>query len=90
MVLPSLSKSRETGRRIVCASHLREFGSAFRIYADENDDVMLPGRMFKHPGGKSNPRNWYHVGNGLKYRPRGLGLAAKADGGGSQVDEQTQ
>lgn len=70
LVLPSLSKARDNGRTVVCLSRLRELGKGWQMYADDNDNVILPGRMFEIPGGKNNPDNWYDVGNGLKYRPR--------------------
>lgn len=70
LVLPSLSKARDNGRTVVCLSRLRELGKGWQMYADENDNVILPGRMFKKTGGINNPDNWYDVGNGLKYRPR--------------------
>jgi len=70
LVLPALSRARVQSRTIVCLSHLRELGKGWQAYADENDNVMLPGRMYEKPGGKGNEENWYDVGNGLKYRPR--------------------
>ncbi|MBU0477152.1 prepilin-type N-terminal cleavage/methylation domain-containing protein [bacterium] len=37
MLLPSLSKAREMGRRIKCVSNLRQIGLAFTMYADDYD-----------------------------------------------------
>ena len=59
---------------MTCLTHLRELGTGWQIYADENDNVLLPGRMYEKPEGKRNPDNWYDVGNGLKYRPRWAAL----------------
>ena len=70
LVLPALSRARENGRSVVCLSRLRELAKGWQLYADDNENVILPGRMFMIPGGKSNRDNWYEVGNGQKYRPR--------------------
>ena len=53
-----------------CASNLRQLSHGWHLYADDNRDVAVPGRYAKAPGGKSNPGNWYRIGNGRKYRPR--------------------
>ena len=34
LLLPSLGRPRETAKRIVCTSHLRQFGQAMQLYAD--------------------------------------------------------
>jgi prepilin-type processing-associated H-X9-DG protein len=47
------------------------------MYADENRDVVLPGRYANAGGGTSNPANWFEVGNGLKYRPRWVATMGK-------------
>jgi len=70
LVLPALSGARDRGRTLVCLSRLRELGAGWQIYADQNENVILPGHMYEKPGGFTNPENWYNVGNGLKYRPR--------------------
>ena len=36
MLLPALSRARESSRRISCANNLRQMGTVFRMYADEN------------------------------------------------------
>jgi prepilin-type processing-associated H-X9-DG protein len=51
-------------------SNLRQLAFGWHMYADDNGDIILPGRYAKASGGTSNPANWYEVGNGLKYRPR--------------------
>ncbi|MHC4064249.1 MAG: type II secretion system protein, partial [Planctomycetota bacterium] len=70
LLMPSLTTARHQAKGILCLSHLRELSHGWHMYADENNDISLPGRYAKEPGGKSNPANWYDVGNGLKYRPR--------------------
>ncbi|MBT5845097.1 MAG: type II secretion system protein [Verrucomicrobiales bacterium] len=70
MLLPVLAKAKTKGKAAICISNLRNLSHGWHMFADENDDLMLPGRFAKESGGKSNPKNWYEVGNGLKYRPR--------------------
>jgi len=77
ILLPSLRKARAQAKGTVCLSNLRELSHGWHYYADENDDISVPGRFFKHSGGFSNPDNWYDVGNGLKYRPRWIATMGK-------------
>ena len=61
-------------------THLRELAHGWHMYADENNDISLPGRFAKAPRGTLNPANWYDVGNGLKYRPRWVATMGKQVG----------
>ena len=49
---------------------VKELCQGCQMYADDNENVLPPGRMYKKPGGKNTEENRYTVGNGLKYRPR--------------------
>ncbi|HLO42627.1 MAG TPA: type II secretion system protein [Phycisphaerales bacterium] len=69
IMLPTLGKTRETGRTAVCLSNMRTLAQGWDMYADANKDVMPGGRMVNLSGGKSNPKNWYDVGTGMKFRP---------------------
>lgn len=80
ILLPSLSKARRQAKSLLCQTHLRELSHGWHMYADENNDVAVPGRMAKLSGGTSNPDNWYDVGNGLKYRPRWVATMGKQVG----------
>ncbi len=81
IIVPAMSSVRDTGRTTVCQTHLREMARGWDIYADENDEVMVPGRMFnQRPKGPTNPGNWFSVGNGLKYRPRWPAVVSAAIG----------
>ena len=42
MLLPALSKARESGRRAACASNLRQLNVAVSIYAGENEGDFPP------------------------------------------------
>lgn len=70
MLLPVLAKAKAKARGAKCIGNLKNLNAGWQMFVDENDDLMLPGRFAKLDGGKSNPQNWYEVGNGLKYRPR--------------------
>lgn len=70
LLLPALSASREKGRSTLCLIRLRSLAFGWHMYADDNDESIVPGRMFNAPGGTTNPANYYDVGNGEKYRPR--------------------
>lgn len=77
ILLPSLSAARQQAKSTLCMSNLRQLSHGWHMYADQNNDVSVPGRYAKEPGGTSNPANWYHVGNGLKYRPRWIATMGK-------------
>jgi prepilin-type N-terminal cleavage/methylation domain-containing protein/prepilin-type processing-associated H-X9-DG protein len=71
IALPSMSGARQQARSTVCQTNLRTLGQGWGMYADENHDTMVPGRLPKHiPGGFGNPANHYGISTGLKYRPR--------------------
>jgi len=42
MLLPALSRAKETGRRIVCTNNLRQLGLASQIYLGDNQGVYPP------------------------------------------------
>ncbi len=42
MLLPSLAKAKETGRRISCVNNIRQLGLAARMFADDNDGRYPP------------------------------------------------
>ena len=43
LLLPALARTREKARSIQCVDNLRQWGVAYRLYADDNDD-FLPRR----------------------------------------------
>jgi len=45
MLLPALSRAKETSRRAKCLNNLRQLGIGTAIYADDNNDVMLQARF---------------------------------------------
>lgn len=42
LLLPAISKARESAKRVTCASQLRSFGTVFSMYADSNNG-WFPG-----------------------------------------------
>jgi prepilin-type N-terminal cleavage/methylation domain-containing protein/prepilin-type processing-associated H-X9-DG protein len=42
MLLPALNKAREAARTVQCLSNLRQIGMAEQMYAQENNDVIVP------------------------------------------------
>ncbi len=80
ILLPSLKNARNQAKGVLCLTHLRQLSHGWHMYADENSDICIPGRYAKEPGGKSNPDNWYEIGNGMKYRPRWVATMGKQVG----------
>jgi prepilin-type N-terminal cleavage/methylation domain-containing protein/prepilin-type processing-associated H-X9-DG protein len=70
MLLPTLQRGKIHAKGAKCMSNLRMLTHGWHMFADENNEVMLPGRFAKLPGGKGNPKNHFKLGNGMKYRPR--------------------
>src|SRR5579871_2304600 len=42
MLLPALSRAKESGRRISCVNNLRQLGLSLKMYADDNEGIFPP------------------------------------------------
>jgi prepilin-type N-terminal cleavage/methylation domain-containing protein len=50
VLLPALSKSRESARRSVCLSHMRQFAIALNVYGYNYDDQLPDSRWYPDNG----------------------------------------
>ena len=49
LLLPTLDRARAEAQAVACASQQKQFGLAFRLYGDDNDDA-IPQFDHNHPG----------------------------------------
>ncbi len=75
ILIPFLSKSRAQAKTTVCQSRLKNLGSGMVMYAGENSDYLMPGRMPR----VDNARYSVGIEGGVKYRPTFIAMM------GSQV-----
>jgi len=65
ILLPVLSRARSAGKAAVCLSRLRTLGQGLVLYANNNKDTLVPGRL-----PKTDNENWRaRISGGIKYRP---------------------
>lgn len=81
LLLPTLSRAKESARSIQCLNQMRQIGLAVRLYADENDDNFPRSQhsAFAHrqfPWGRaiagqlgSNASAWTNLLNGVYHCP---------------------
>ena len=76
LLAPALSRARKQAKATICLTRLRTIGQGLVLYADENDDVLVPGRM-----PKVDDEHWQvYIAGGLKYRPTFLAMMASEVG----------
>jgi prepilin-type N-terminal cleavage/methylation domain-containing protein/prepilin-type processing-associated H-X9-DG protein len=49
VLMPSLNRAREQGRRAVCLNHMRSLTLCWIMYTDENDDKIVNGEAYWAP-----------------------------------------
>ncbi|NLF58476.1 MAG: DUF1559 domain-containing protein, partial [Candidatus Hydrogenedens sp.] len=54
LLLPALSRARESGRRASCANNLKQVGLSFKMYTSEADGHTFPPG--KYMDGDAGPR----------------------------------
>ncbi len=57
ILMPALSRAREQGKRAVCLSNVKQFGLAWVMYADENDQLIVNSCTVENTEGHPNPSN---------------------------------
>ncbi len=70
LMLPSLSRARESARAAVCLANLRSLGQGLTMYSTEHSGELVPGRL-----PKTDDCNWRAlILGGWKYRPTFLAM----------------
>jgi prepilin-type N-terminal cleavage/methylation domain-containing protein/prepilin-type processing-associated H-X9-DG protein len=59
LLLPTVGRAREAGRRVVCLGNLRQFGAAFRMYAADNADLFPFSAGLGEPGPPWPAEDWF-------------------------------
>jgi prepilin-type N-terminal cleavage/methylation domain-containing protein/prepilin-type processing-associated H-X9-DG protein len=63
VLMPSLKRAREQGRRAACLSNLKQLQLAWGIYADENDERIVNGEAYGGGDGQAPvPTSGHHKG----------------------------
>ncbi|MHC5112016.1 MAG: type II secretion system protein [Planctomycetota bacterium] len=76
ILVPALSRARAQGKSTVCLSRLRTVGQGMIIYANNNRDTLVPGRL-----PKIDDEHWrVKVAGGVKYRPTFLVMMGREIG----------
>lgn len=51
VLMPTLSRAREQGKRAVCFAHIKQMGLSWILYADDNDDRIVNGNTVANTEG---------------------------------------
>ncbi len=57
LMLPSIAKVRESARKVICSSNMRQIGLGMNLYAEDNKD-MLPSSVFLDDDGGRTAYPW--------------------------------
>lgn len=60
IVVPSMRYAMETARKTVCANQMKQIGVMTRMYADDNDDKLMPRGRAPWSGDESNQIAYIH------------------------------
>jgi prepilin-type N-terminal cleavage/methylation domain-containing protein len=62
LLLPALARAKEKGRSTDCANNLRQWGLAFSMYGDDNDDFMpRRGQGVQTLNQIDRPTDWFNA-----------------------------
>jgi len=86
ILMPSLNRVREQGKRAVCSNNLKQLALAWTVYADDNDTKIVNGAPLGNFPGQAVMGTGYHS---RELPWVGTCWAADYQKGG-QLDEQTQ
>jgi prepilin-type N-terminal cleavage/methylation domain-containing protein/prepilin-type processing-associated H-X9-DG protein len=78
ILLPSLNKARDAGKRIHCMTNIRGLTFAWMMYAQNNDDKLCKPKTYRNDN--TFPYN-YWVADGINYTDDDLNRQLSPDGG---------
>jgi prepilin-type N-terminal cleavage/methylation domain-containing protein len=62
LLLPALSRAKARAKTIACTSNLRQWGLAFRMYTEDNQDIVPEeGNTIKKINDPDNQEAWYNI-----------------------------
>ena len=61
ILMPALSSARARGRMASCQSNLKQLGSVFLNYANDNEDFIVPAHPKFGPGSTNTVPNWVQM-----------------------------
>jgi prepilin-type N-terminal cleavage/methylation domain-containing protein/prepilin-type processing-associated H-X9-DG protein len=76
ILMPALSRAREQGKRAVCLSNVKQFGLAWVMYADDNDQKIVNACTVENTEGHNDNEEpcwlYYHDGWNTEQRIQGI------------------
>src|SRR5687767_9111161 len=69
ILLPTLSRARESARTAQCLSNLRQIGQAYHMYTNDTRGWMVPAWIISQGGGGPGVENWATILVNGRYLP---------------------
>ena len=75
ILLPSVSHVRESARRVICQSNMKQIGLGITMYADDNKSMIPPSAYGNHENYEQRPTEMMqlHLGGGIAGNWESLG-----------------